>query len=194
VQDPSQNIVMGQSGIRQSQIEAGNRTAIHLIVLTVPAMRLDDSGFVTVGLRVRSRATECFGPIRGESFHMLGMEAMAERVGHDLVGHHPLVPSVSKTAQAVVPTRCREDGLHSSMLTSDGFWHVRGQCVIWRFFDKSERGRCRLITGLGAVVLRYWAAWPRRGRIHWSIVYEKSVNAGTKRQEWLICIEPFPDI
>jgi hypothetical protein len=60
--------------------------------------------------------------------------------------------------------------------------------------EQSERGRCPLITGLGAVVLRYWTAWPRRGRIHWSIVYEKSVNAGTKRQEWLICIEPFPDI
>src|SRR6185437_14230590 len=51
---------------------------------------------------------------------------------------------------------------------------------------RAIRARCRLITGLGAVVLRYWAAWPRRGRIHWSIVYEKSVNAGTKRQEWLI--------
>jgi hypothetical protein len=40
------------------------------------------------------------------------MEAMAERMGHDLVRHHPTMPSVSKTPQAV-NTTCRfEDSLH----------------------------------------------------------------------------------
>jgi len=42
---------------------------------------------------------------------------MAERMGHDVIGHHPLVPGVSKTAQAVVATRCLEDSLHVPMMT-----------------------------------------------------------------------------
>ena len=40
---------------------------------------------------------------------MLGVEAMAERMSHDVVGHHPLMPGMSKTAQAIVATRCLED-------------------------------------------------------------------------------------
>ena len=48
---------------------------------------------------------------------MLGVEAMAERMGHDVVDHHPLMPGVSKTTQAVVPTRCLEDSLHLPMMT-----------------------------------------------------------------------------
>ena len=64
---------------------------------------------------IRSRATEYLGPISGESLDMLGVEAMAERMGHDVVGHHPLMPGVSKTAQAVVATRCLEDSLHVPM-------------------------------------------------------------------------------
>jgi hypothetical protein len=39
---------------------------------------------------------------------MLGVEAMAKRMRHDVVGHYPLMPSVSKTAQALVATRCFE--------------------------------------------------------------------------------------
>jgi hypothetical protein len=37
------------------------------------------------------------------------MEAMAKRMGHDVVGHHPFVPGESKTAQAFGATRCFED-------------------------------------------------------------------------------------
>ena len=117
VQHLSQNIVVGESDIRQSQIEAGNCTAIHFIVLAVPAVHLDDRGFVTIGLGIRSRATECLGPISGESLNVLGVEAMAERMGHEVVGHHPLMPGVSKTAQAVVAAGCLEDSLHVPMMT-----------------------------------------------------------------------------
>ena len=85
---------------------------IHFIVLPVAAMHLDDAGFVTVGIGIRSRTTECFGPIRCESLDMLGVEAMAKRMGDDLVGHHPLMPSVSKATQAFVATRSLEDSLH----------------------------------------------------------------------------------
>ncbi len=59
----------------QSQVEAGDCTAIHFIVLPVPAMHLDDGGFVTIGIGIRTRATECLGPISGESLDMLGVEA-----------------------------------------------------------------------------------------------------------------------
>jgi hypothetical protein len=43
---------------------------------------------------------------------MLRVEAMAERMGHDVVGHHPLMSGVSKPAQAFIGTRCLEDRLH----------------------------------------------------------------------------------
>lgn len=42
---------------------------------------------------------------------------MAERMGHDVVGYHPIMPGVSKTAQSFVATRCVEDSLHSPMMT-----------------------------------------------------------------------------
>src|SRR5882672_5412793 len=98
-------------------VEAGNRSAIHFVVLSVAAVHPDDASFVTVGIGIRSRATECLGPIRGESLDMLGVEAMAECMGHDVVGHNPLMPGVSKTVQAVLATGCVEDSLHAPMMT-----------------------------------------------------------------------------
>jgi hypothetical protein len=44
---------------------------------------------------------------------MLGVEAVAERMGDHVVGHHPTMPGVGKTAQAVVATRRLEDSLHA---------------------------------------------------------------------------------
>ena len=117
MQHSSQNIVVGQSDIGQSHVEADNRTAIHFIVLTVPAVNLDDGGFVTIGIGICGRATECLGPISGESLDVLGVEAMAERMGHDVVGHYAIMPGVSKTAKAFVATRCLKDGLHVPMMT-----------------------------------------------------------------------------
>src|SRR5262249_46612261 len=91
------------------------------IVFTISAMHPDDGGLVTVRLGICRRSTECLGPIGGESFDMVGAEAMAERMSHYLVSHHTSMPGRSKAAQAVVSTHCFEDGFHSSMLTSGGF-------------------------------------------------------------------------
>src|SRR5213593_4116852 len=79
-------------------------------------MHLDYGGLVTIGIGIRGRATECLRPVGGESLDMLGVKAVAERMGDHLVGHYPTMPGVSKTAQAVVATRRLEDGLHASIM------------------------------------------------------------------------------
>jgi hypothetical protein len=86
-------------------------------MLSVPAVHLDDGGFVTIGIGICGRAAECLSPVSGESLDMLGVEAVAERMGDHVVGHHPTVPGVGKTAQAVDATRRLEDSLHASMMT-----------------------------------------------------------------------------
>src|SRR6202051_3642910 len=86
-------------------------------MLSVPAVHLDDGGFVTVGIGIRGRATERLSPVSGESLNMVGVEAVAERMGDHVVGHHPAVPGVGKTAQAGDATRRLEDSLHASMMT-----------------------------------------------------------------------------
>jgi hypothetical protein len=48
---------------------------------------------------------------------MLGVEAMAERMGHDVVGHHPTMPGAGEAAQAFVATRCLKDSLHEPIMT-----------------------------------------------------------------------------
>ena len=48
---------------------------------------------------------------------MLGVEAVAERMADHVVGHHPTMPGVGKTAQAVHSTRHLEDSLHVSIMT-----------------------------------------------------------------------------
>ena len=83
-------------------------------MLPVPAVHLDNGGLITIGIGIRGRAAECLGPVRGESFDMFGVEAVAERMGDLVVGHHPTMPGVCKTAQAVVATRRLEDSLHAS--------------------------------------------------------------------------------
>jgi hypothetical protein len=45
------------------------------------------------------------------------MEAVAERMGYHVVGHHPPMPGAGKIAQALVATCRLEDGLHASMMT-----------------------------------------------------------------------------
>ena len=118
MQHLSQNIVVGESDIGQSKIEAGYRTAIHFVVLPITAVHLDDGSFVTIGIGIHRRATECLGPIGSESLGMLRVEAMAERMGHDIVGHDTLMPCVSKAAQAVVATGCIKNSLHVPMMTT----------------------------------------------------------------------------
>jgi hypothetical protein len=48
---------------------------------------------------------------------MVGVEAVAERMGDHVVVHHPAVPGVGKTAQAGDATCRLEDSLHVSMMT-----------------------------------------------------------------------------
>ena len=112
-----QNIVVGESDIGQSPVEAGYRAAIHFIVLHVPAVHLDDSGLVTIGVGIRRWATECLSPVSSESLDMLGMEAVAERMGDDVVGHHPVMPGIGKAAQSLVATGRLEDSPHDLMMT-----------------------------------------------------------------------------
>src|SRR4029077_9217056 len=61
--------------------------------------------------------TECLGPVSGEPLDMLGVEAVAERMADNVVGHHPTMPGIGKTAQAVLATRRLKDSLHGSMMT-----------------------------------------------------------------------------
>jgi hypothetical protein len=48
---------------------------------------------------------------------MVGVEAVAERMGNHVVVHNPAVPGVGETAQAGDATRRLEHSLHASMMT-----------------------------------------------------------------------------
>jgi hypothetical protein len=121
VQNLSQRAVFGYSGICKSLVEAGNRTAIHFVVLPVSTVHLYDGGLVTIGVRVCAGSAECFGPVSGESLDMLRVEAVAERMPDHGVGHHPTMPGVGKTAQAVHSARRLEDSLHATIVTNVPF-------------------------------------------------------------------------
>jgi hypothetical protein len=62
------------------------------------------------------RPTERLCPVCGESFDMLRMVTVTERVGNHFVGHHPTMPGLGETAQAFVATCCFENGLHFTMM------------------------------------------------------------------------------
>jgi hypothetical protein len=49
------------------ELGRSNRTAIHFVVLPVAAVHLYDGGLITIGVGIHGRATECLGPVRGES-------------------------------------------------------------------------------------------------------------------------------
>src|SRR5215472_401638 len=83
----------------------------------VAAVYLDDAGLVTIGVGVHAGATERLGPVSGESLHMLGVEAVAERMADHVVGHHPTMPGAGKTEHAVHSTRGLEDRLHPCIMT-----------------------------------------------------------------------------
>jgi hypothetical protein len=48
---------------------------------------------------------------------MLGMETVAERMADHIVGHHPVMPGVGKSAQTVNCTRSLEDTAHATIMT-----------------------------------------------------------------------------
>jgi hypothetical protein len=113
VEHLSQLAVVSQSRIDESLVEAGNGTVIHLVVLAIPTVHFDDRGLVTVGVRVNAGATERLRPVSGESFDMLGMEAVTERMANHFVGQHTTVPGFGKTSQATHTIRCLKDSLHA---------------------------------------------------------------------------------
>src|SRR5579863_2574725 len=86
-------------------------------MLSVPAVHLDHGGLVAIGIGIRARATECLGPVSGQSLYVLRVEAVAKRMGDHLVGQHSAMPGVGKTAQSVVTPRRFEDSLHASIIT-----------------------------------------------------------------------------
>src|SRR5579872_4769696 len=53
VQDLPQRIIAGQADIGERLIEAGDGTAIHFRMLSVPAVHPDDGGLVTTGIGIR---------------------------------------------------------------------------------------------------------------------------------------------
>ena len=61
----SQLVVVGQSRIGESLVEADNGTTIHLVVFAVSAVYLDDHGLVTIAVGVDAGAAERLGPISG---------------------------------------------------------------------------------------------------------------------------------
>ena len=117
VQHLPQPRVIGEAGIGQGLVEAGDRAAVHLLVHAVAAVHAHDRRLVAVGVRVGRRTTQRLSPVRGEPLGVVRMEAVAERVAHHLVGHHPGVPRGRQPAHAVHPTRSLEDSsIHRSSI------------------------------------------------------------------------------
>ena len=116
VQYLSQHLVGIESGVSQSHVEAGNRTTVHFVVLTISAVHWNDSRFVAIVIGISGWSTQCLGPIRGESLDMLRVKAVAECMGHNIVVHHSLVPGGRKTAQSLIPACCFKYGTHALSL------------------------------------------------------------------------------
>jgi hypothetical protein len=117
VQNLSQPAVFGYSDICKSLVEAGNRTAIHFVVLPVAAVHLDYGGLVTIRARVHAGSAECFGPVSSESLDMLRVETVAEGMPDHVVCYHPTMPGVGKTAQTVHSPHSLEYRLHPFIMT-----------------------------------------------------------------------------
>src|ERR1700722_17127592 len=86
-------------------------------MLSVPAVHLNDNGLATIEIGIHGRTAECLSPVSGESLDMLWVKTVAERMGDHLVRHHPTVPGVGKSSQAVDATHRVEESLHASMMT-----------------------------------------------------------------------------
>jgi hypothetical protein len=48
---------------------------------------------------------------------MLGVEAVAERMANHVIGHHPTMPGIGKTVQAVLATHRLKHCSHAFMMT-----------------------------------------------------------------------------
>ena len=94
--------VVCESDVRKRLIEAGNRATIHFLVLPVAAVHPDDTRLIAIELGVSPGTAERFGPVGGEPFYMLRMEAMTEGVAHHFVVHYPTMPGLGQATEAVI--------------------------------------------------------------------------------------------
>lgn len=111
-----QRRVACQSDIGKRLVEAKNCTAIHFFVLAIAAVHPDDAGLVAIQLGVRARTAERLSPVSGKSLHVLRMEAVAECMADDLIGHHSIVPRFGQAMQAFMTTRRFESSAHVPMM------------------------------------------------------------------------------
>ncbi len=94
-------VVIGEAGIGQCLVEARDRASVHLLVQAVAAVHAHHRGLVAVRIGVGRWSTERLRPVRGKPLGVLRVEAVAERVAHDLVGHHPGVPRAGQATHAL---------------------------------------------------------------------------------------------
>jgi hypothetical protein len=109
----AQPVVARKADVLQRLVEACDRATIHLLVDAVTAVEPYDRGLVAVRRRECCRPSERLRPVRGEALAVIGVKAVAERVAHQLISHHPGVPSVGQAKQALMTTGGLVDRLHA---------------------------------------------------------------------------------
>jgi len=92
------------SYIVQRAVEALDSATVHLLVQAVAAVHSNYRRLASALLTVGRWSTPCLTPIGRQPLGMPRMQAMTERVCHDLVGHDALMPCLGET----------EDGLRAS--------------------------------------------------------------------------------
>jgi hypothetical protein len=116
VQHSSQLRVCGQADIGKGLVEASDCSAIHLVVLAVSAVHPNDCGLVAVGSRIGRRAAERLGPVRRETLDVMGVEAVAERMGDYVISQHSIMPSNGETPEPNLATCRLKDRSHAAPL------------------------------------------------------------------------------
>lgn len=112
VQRASESLVLIESGVLQGLVEAGNCPLVHFLVQPVAAVNPHDRGLVAMTVGVRGRSTECLGPVRGETFSVLRMVSVAERMADNFVLQHARVPRVREFQQSLDATSSFINRLH----------------------------------------------------------------------------------
>jgi hypothetical protein len=111
VQHPVERL-LSQPGIVEGDVETGDRTAVHLLMYAVAAVPADDRCLVAICIGVGGRAAERLGPVGRQPFGVVGRGSTVERVAHDMVGHHPLMPRFGQPPQALHTARRIEQCPH----------------------------------------------------------------------------------
>jgi hypothetical protein len=98
-------------------VEAGDRALVHLFVRAVAAVDAHDRRLGAVALGVGAWSAESLGPVGGQALAVAGVEAVAEGVADDLVGHHPGVPRLGQAEPALVASGGVVHALHGRIIT-----------------------------------------------------------------------------